>query len=329
MDKYIEDRLQKLQNPDKKVRCAVINALGRVKTNKQKVIAPLINILADSDEDVYLATFYSLVKLGEVVVEPVIEEALKNENPLIRYRAIFVFDKLRDKRAIAPLINLLNEDEDSDVRAAAAGVLAGMPEDSQIGEALITALKDKDSAVRYNTAISLGILHLSKAVPLLIKLLKDQNEEVRGHSAFAIGQCGGSEVVEPLLPLLEDESASVRMWATSALAHKDDPGVIDPLLKRLEDEDQRVREAVIGSLSSYQGIEGINRAIKPLISLLADSSSNVRYMAAEILGYIGDKEVLSVLEGIQATDLEIAYLGHPVSKAATEAINNIKERYYD
>ena len=93
MDKYIDDRLQKLQNPDKKVRCAVISALGRVKQNKEKVISPLINVLADPDDDVYRAAFNSLVKLGKVVVEPVIEEALKNENPLIRYRAIFIFDK--------------------------------------------------------------------------------------------------------------------------------------------------------------------------------------------------------------------------------------------
>jgi hypothetical protein len=52
-------------------------------------------------------------------------------------------------------------------------------------------------------------------------------------------------------------------------------------------------------------------------------------MAAEALGYIDDKEILGVLEKVQANDLEINYLGYPVSKAAYEAINNIKNRYRD
>jgi len=51
---------------------------------------------------------------------------------------------------------------------------------------LIAALKDEDSSVRKNAAMTLGLLQDSRAVESLIETLKDRNRDVRQMAAFAL-----------------------------------------------------------------------------------------------------------------------------------------------
>ncbi|HEX2912316.1 MAG TPA: HEAT repeat domain-containing protein [Chloroflexia bacterium] len=346
MDKYIEDRLDKLESPDKRVRIAAATALGRVTKNKHLVIQPLINLLTDPDEDVSRAANRALIKLGKEAVLPLIE-ALKHPDPDIRYHAISPLGEIPDRSAIEPLLDLLKNDENSSVRAAAAGVVSVVllnghfewdeeieEKFNRVGEALINALKDKDSRVRADAAISSGNLHFSKAVQPLIEALKDADEDVRGHAAFALRNCGGGEIVEPLIPLLQDESDSVRIWTTGALEWTGYPETleplskaVDPMIDRLKDDNPRVREYAARVLGSYLRIEGIERAVGPLIEALNDKSSAVRYAVVQALGLIGKEDVLKILEKVQANDFENTNLGYTVSEGATEAIGHLKERY--
>ncbi len=328
MDKYLENKIAKLQSPDPKTRRAVAEALGRIKRDKNEVVAPLISVLSDQDDDVYQSAFHSLVKIGEEAVLPIIE-VFQSQNPVTRYRAIEFFSYVRDIRAIEPLINLLNRDEETNVRVAAAGILGVLAGNTQV-EALINALKDRDKYVRYNAAISLGNLHAEQAVQPLIEVLKDEEAEVRGHAAHALGSCGYSdEIVEPLLPLLKDENEMVRLWTAYALHYHGDSRAVDPLIDTLQDESPRVRKTVAEALGTFMDIEGIDKAIKPLVKILQDEVSDVRYAAAEALGRIGTEEVLADLEWLSSNDRQETSDNEKVSEAASQAIQNIEQRYHN
>lgn len=58
----------------------------------------------------------ALIKIGEAAVEPTIV-GLKNDKPLVRERAAEALGELKDKRALAPLVDGLS-DTDQSVRAA-------------------------------------------------------------------------------------------------------------------------------------------------------------------------------------------------------------------
>jgi len=327
MDKYLEDKIAKLQSPNSKTRRVVAEALGRVKKDKNEVITPLISVLSDPDDDVYQAAFHSLVKIGEEAVLPLIE-SFQGHNPITRYCAVSFFDFVRDLRAINPIISLLNNDENANVRSWAAAILGDLPVNNQV-EALINALKDKDEIVRASAAISLGNLHAEQAVQPLIEALQDEVADVRGHAAHALGSCGSNEeIVEPLIPLLKDENDGVRLWTAYALRYHGDSRAVDPLIGKLEDESYRVRGAAAEALGTFRDIEGIERTIKPLLRALHDEVSDVTYLAAEALGKIGTEEVLIDLELLSSNDLLETSYKFKVNEVAKEAIESIQQRYH-
>lgn len=91
-----------------------------------------------------------LVALGQPAVEPLVG-ALRGPGTL---RAIGVLTDLRPTRAVEPLVSLVGDDDDPDVRAAAARAL-GAIRDPQASEALLRASLDSDSAVRDAAQVAL------------------------------------------------------------------------------------------------------------------------------------------------------------------------------
>jgi len=118
---------------------------------------------------------------------------LKDEDPRIRQTAAEILGRLKDPRAIGPLIVAL-VDEASEVREAASEALKSFPgwgksdEANRVVPELIVVLQDqrKDPEVRKNAAEALGKIKDPKAVEPLITTLKDKDSEVRWHAAEAL-----------------------------------------------------------------------------------------------------------------------------------------------
>jgi HEAT repeat protein len=102
----------------------------------------------------------------------------------VRRAAALALKSLREKKAVAPLIKLL-DDEHGEVRWAAAFVLGRM-KDKKALDALIKALGDGDREVRYAAAVSLEEIGDEKAVGPLAALLNDSENWVRYSIASAI-----------------------------------------------------------------------------------------------------------------------------------------------
>ncbi len=84
-------------------------------------------------------------------------------------------------------------------------------------EVAVSALKDKDSGVRWAAAYALGKIKDPRAVEPLISALKDEHSSVRKAAAKALGELKDPRAVEPLISALRDKYSGVRWEAAEAL----------------------------------------------------------------------------------------------------------------
>ncbi|MBY9002188.1 MAG: HEAT repeat domain-containing protein [Candidatus Heimdallarchaeota archaeon] len=112
----------------------VISKLG------DKVVEPLIDAFKDEDKDVRYMAARFLEELGTNAVEPLIAE-LSNIQSTVRVCAVETLGKIADPKAITPLINTLkDEKEDALVREYAVYALERIGKPAV--KTLITALKE-------------------------------------------------------------------------------------------------------------------------------------------------------------------------------------------
>ena len=165
---------------------------------------------------------------------------LKDEDPRIRQTAAEILGRLKDPRAIGPLILAL-VDEASEVREAAFEALKNFLfwEKSDAARSLvpklIEALRDENPWARFIAAWSLGEIKDPRAVEPLIATLKDKDFRVRWNAAKALGEIGDPKAVKPLIAALKDEDSWVRWRAAEALGEIKDSKALEPLIEALKD----------------------------------------------------------------------------------------------
>ncbi|MDY0130649.1 MAG: HEAT repeat domain-containing protein, partial [Methanosarcina vacuolata] len=109
----------------------------------EKDIEALIENLNAQDVDVKADSIKTLVEAGENAVGPLIQ-ALDSKDPEIRENAAITLGKIKDERAIDPLIKLLT-DEEWEVESAANNALVEIGKPAV--EPLIKILQDKNEDV--------------------------------------------------------------------------------------------------------------------------------------------------------------------------------------
>jgi HEAT repeat protein len=179
-------------------------------------------------------------------------------------------------------------------------------------EMLCEPLGDADDYVRRpsrDAARALGEIGDARAVEPLIKALGDEDEDVCMNAAEALGEIGDTRAVGPLIKNLSartfgrssiNDTKTSQLSATWALA---DIGVaaVEPLIKALGDEDDDVRWLAADALGEI----GDERAVEPLIKALRDD--NV-HCAAEALGNIGDvRAVEPLIKALEDEEWRVRY----------------------
>jgi HEAT repeat protein len=151
-------------------------------------------------------------------------EELADETPAVRVRGCRRLGGLGERRAIRPLVKML-EDRNPGVRVAAVDALA------QIGDEV--------------------------AVPGLVRLLEDESAAVRGRVLIALGNLAGKYVGPRLAPCLKDPDPGVRVSAVVALGALRDPvwaKAVRDLLDRTEDDpDHVLLSTAIVALTKMEG----------------------------------------------------------------------------
>jgi len=167
---------------------------------------------------------------------------------------------------------------------------------------VIEALGHKDSVVRRNAAITLGMMgpEAKDAIPGLIVALKDRESHVPPAAAAAIWQIDQTayDVKPILIAALKDADSDTRRTVAEALAHKApeapeaNPDLRLALIEALKDGDVRINSAIALSHIKPPAEEVIPILIANYQS--GESYSDVREALARI-GQVAENEVTSAL----------------------------------
>jgi|WetSurSiteA1Bulk_404760.scaffolds.fasta_scaffold01384_8 HEAT repeat protein len=248
-----------LQYPDNIIRQLAIKSLGDIPTAQSAEM--LIGKIADPDERIRDKTVEALKKIGRPAAEPLIQ-SLKSDDIRVRINCVMLLREIGDKRAVEPLIEMLQFHSDDvavdsiRLRLESATAL-GRIRDPLAGPALINALRDTSPQVRERAALALQELGPAVA-DQLIKVLMDENLNVRVNAARILGEIKDAGSVEPLIQALlvdmdEDKSWLFRVEAAKALGKIKDPRAIESLNMLLSDRVSYVRDMAAWAINEISG----------------------------------------------------------------------------
>jgi|APFre7841882724_1041349.scaffolds.fasta_scaffold13111_3 HEAT repeat protein len=202
-------------------------------------IKGLIRLLDHRNIDIQWQSADALGSMGTIATLPLLA-ALNHRKTTVRLGAIEALGTIRDQRSCKPLIYLLEQDENAEVRWVAALSLGSLGSPDAISP-LVRALKDPDRYVRYGAAQALQALSWiprndtdrayysiafqnwkqvaeigGGATGPLIEILRDHDATTRAEVVDALGEIGNASSQKVFEQVLKDPSSAVRWKAVLA-----------------------------------------------------------------------------------------------------------------
>ncbi|MBF0237321.1 MAG: HEAT repeat domain-containing protein [SAR324 cluster bacterium] len=160
---------------------------------------------------------------------------------------------------------------------------------------LIEELQHPDEGIRRMACEDLGYLRDADAIQPLSLSLSDSSRAVSEAAAESLIMIGTEEVVNAMSPLMGSPEISVRNYAREILSDLGEISV-EALLKELKNPDRDVRKFAIDALDHINS----KRCIPALLDAINDEDVNISYVAAEMLGRLGDENVIPYLQSHMA-----------------------------
>ncbi|HTB62205.1 MAG TPA: HEAT repeat domain-containing protein [Opitutales bacterium] len=242
------------------IKTHAIDKLGDL--GDKRALKPLVGLLKHGDRDICSHATDALEKLGagEKLILDANFNALSSKDLNVRYDAVRRLVDFGDKRAIEPLLVML-EDSDERIRSFAA---ASLPQLGASKEQMVngyiailfskTLKRDLNDEFRFTrtTALEILINAIDKlggvgdmnAIKPLLGLLKHEELNVRSSAAKALGKLSVSkeQMVNGYLDVISSSRISeVAIYAMEKLGDLRDKRAIMPLLRFLKHEDRGVR----------------------------------------------------------------------------------------
>jgi HEAT repeat protein len=329
--------LEALASQDKQVRLGILKALEGISS---------------------LNSFDGLPRAETTTVKAVIE-VLKDRDPEVRKRAVFVLGLFGDEIAIPSLIDRVKKDPEREVRIYSATSLAWFAKIAKEAiPTLVDGLKrrDNEEAARYAWALAqIGrdavpsliktiqdpkLVHLyieladglgtigpdaCEATGALAVLLQSEDEDLRQRVAWALGQIGPKAKSSlPGLSLAAKNSSpliGIRIAQAMFKIHADNTGSLSILLKAMKDDDSDIRNMAI-EVFEEMGPKAA-KAVPALIVALKDIEISVRTAAARALAAIGP-DARDAIPALEAMSEESGALGQAVD-CALKSIRKVKK----
>lgn len=305
-----------LSDSDAKVRYRAVIALGRLWSGNesgpeiQAAVPSLIKLLNDNDEYTRKRTVFALRQIGPGAhaALPALNAIRGDRNNPLWIEAFTAINDIERPATddVSTLAGLL-KDKDPKVRNQAAerlssmGMKAIMLKGRFKGEAaipaLIDALKDSESQVRYHALSALNWLmdnrkppDLATIVPTVTELLADAYDGTRWQAAAVLGEIGPpARTAVPLLTkALADSDDTVRGSAAEALEKigPESKVAVPQLIKLLKDPSDQVRESAADAIARLDP-GSAQVVVASLTEDLKHEKPEFRGRAARALGSFG------------------------------------------
>lgn len=251
----------------------------------------LIEALQDRKEEVQLAAAGALASLRRSEGYDILVETLSHPSAYQREIAITALGQLGDSRSVEHLLQLLQDEEDDDLRDAAAEVLGSLG-DTRAVEPLLNYLQQSQrNDVNVVVVEVLGRLHDPRAVPPLLEQLEGTEPRSRATIIEVLGKLRATRAVEPIIQSLSHPHNGVRQAAAMALGKLRSDAAVGPLCEAaLHDAVAQVRKNAVVSLGQLRS----KRSVTPLLNILNDPYERVEVIRATVqtLRLIGTSQAL-------------------------------------
>jgi hypothetical protein len=207
---------------------------------------------------------------------------LKDSDPQVRIRAIRLLWENEDTKLVPIFLKILNEDDDPEVRAAAAnalglfvylGELEKIPAElhHQIEDNLLeAATSSKEILVRRRAMESLGYSGRDEVIPLIEAAYQDKNPDWVVSAIFAMGRSSDERWKKQVLSKLHAPDEDIRSEAIHAAGELELTSARSILLDMLEDEeDLELRRELIWALTKIGG-EGVRDRLEEILEAEED-----------------------------------------------------------
>ena len=230
-----------LKSPAETLRCAAIEALGKM--GSSRAIKPLTGHLSKTEKFEKRATLKSLVQTGSVPslsgVSDALIEMLQGDNWEDKFTAMKGLVSLKAEYAIHHLVDMAGSLDLSDPESEdRLKVIKEAIHSFGCNTTLIDLLND--TAIKYRGKVIaieiMGSLKCKKSVPSLIKLLKGNYRDERRSSIKSLGQIDSAHAKQCLLESISDDDSHVRKTAAVALGRIAEMSAFEPLMKMLKIE---------------------------------------------------------------------------------------------
>jgi HEAT repeat protein len=329
--------LEALNEPNARVRCAVVEALGHAGHGAIKAVADgLMAALDDPNNYVCTLAIRALGTLRVVEAQDQLIPFLDSSNRHFVKAAIVALSRLGGEGIVARLPDFLDS-EDVDVRLAAAQA-AGLLEYTSAGPRLLALLEE---AIQNRQGSSLSEAHtyieaierlkFREAIPLLTKIAEGE-VGLRGAAVQALVEMGASEAAPALAKMFRDPSVELRRRLISLMLQADYRPAMPIIRSLLEDTSVPIRRSALNAVERWHDVEAAaevrrlcyrdpnpftrphaikcltaligREAIADLIALADDPNTNVRRAVAESLSALDalPPEAQKVLERLTSGD---------------------------
>jgi HEAT repeat protein len=241
--------IRAIHDPDRDVRLLVVQALGKCGDEAAlKVLRPLLTC---RDSELELEACEAVARLGDHTAVPNLLQKLDvaarlNGDEQLATKLIDALRRLKDDRAVLPLINLLGHRSDR-VRARAAEALGQIGDRTALGPLSDVFDRERSPLVMAAAARALGDLQDPGALSALNCALQ-QTVPVRIKAVIALGEIGGSEALQMAAERLRDPASQVRYQAAGVIGRSGKKEFIPQLEPLVTDTDDMVRRAALKAL---------------------------------------------------------------------------------
>ncbi len=245
-------------------------------------------------------------------------------HPETRYRerAALALASVQDSAAALPLGNVLLDDNDAGVRAAAAFAL-GQTRGFQPANALIPALTDADPTVRREALEALGKTISKEDLSVLMAFQPTDSlaEEGLAWGIYRLGVRGLLDSVliqKTLLLLTQSGSRQARLGAAHTLSrgrYTPTNGMLASIQKAVATASAEIRMALAGSLRNFTSAESLS----VLTALLNDNDYRVRVNAIRSLrSFAWSAAAEHLLRGVGDTSEHVAVAAAEIVRAVVK-----------
>jgi HEAT repeat protein len=282
----VADLLLQSKSSEGKLSQPVLQALAAIDVTTDSLIAQLTT----GDVNARTRAIERLGLMGDSkAFQPLIEVLTNSKELQVRVTAAQALGTLKDRRGVDALIAASGAME-KDLRLAAVNSL-GLISDHTSAEVLFVAAKDTDQGVRDAAIQSLAAMGIS--VERLSTEITNPNWQTRVAAITTFARLGDAKATPLLITALKDSDSRVRAESARTLGQIGDQRALDALISSLGDSSADVRVESTFALGRLKDA----RALAPLTTLLSDRDSRVSLAAAESLARMQDPRAIRVLVG--------------------------------